>query len=76
MKKLIIIDPVQICGSDLIGSDIQNFGWEVQIYGIWQMHYFDSNAILWQCDAFLLSNASPAPSSQAPSIQLQKPTLV
>jgi hypothetical protein len=36
MKKLIVTDPVQICGSDLIGSVIRNFGWEVRMYGIWQ----------------------------------------
>jgi len=38
MKKLIVTDPVQICGSDLIGSDIRNFGWEARMYGIWQEH--------------------------------------
>jgi len=36
MKKLIMTDPVWICGSDLIGSDIWNFGWEARMYGIWQ----------------------------------------
>jgi len=36
MKKLIVTDPVRICGSDLIGSDIRNFGWEARMYGIWQ----------------------------------------
>jgi len=35
MKKLIVTDPVWICGSDLIGSDIRNFGWEARMYGIW-----------------------------------------
>jgi hypothetical protein len=35
MKKLIATDPVWICGSDLIGSDIQNFGWEARMYEIW-----------------------------------------
>jgi len=36
MKKLIVTDPVRICGSDQIRSDIRNFGWEVQMYGIWE----------------------------------------
>jgi len=36
MKKLIATDPVWICGLDLIGSDIRNFRWEAQMYGIWQ----------------------------------------
>jgi len=36
MKKLIVTDPVQICGLDLIGSDMRNFRWEAQMYGIWQ----------------------------------------
>jgi len=36
MKKLIVSDPVRICGSDLIGSDVRNFGWEARMYGIWQ----------------------------------------
>jgi len=36
MKKLIVTDPVRICGSDLIRSDIWNFGWEARMYGIWQ----------------------------------------
>jgi len=39
MKKLIVTDPVRICGSDLIGSDIRNFGWEARMYGIWHQGY-------------------------------------
>jgi len=35
MKKLIVTDPVRICGSDLIGSGIRNFRWEARVYGIW-----------------------------------------
>jgi len=35
MKKLIMMDPVQICGLNLIRSDIWNFRWEAQMYGIW-----------------------------------------
>jgi len=36
MKKLIVMDMEQICGSDLIGSGIWDFGWEAWMYGIWQ----------------------------------------
>jgi len=43
MKKLIVTDPVWICGSDLIGSDIQNFRWEAWMYGIWQYPPFRAN---------------------------------
>jgi hypothetical protein len=49
MKKLIITDPVWICGSDLIGSDIRNFGWEARMYGIWQpetMLWIQSNLLV------------------------------
>jgi len=54
MKKLIVTDPVRICGLDLIGSDIQNFGWEARMYGIWQDPYLSDPSSMFFCNVRIL----------------------
>jgi hypothetical protein len=58
MKKHIVTDPVWICGSDLIGSDIQNFRWEARMYGIWHIQSTSDTAFPWKNWPTYLGNDS------------------